>query len=298
MSFAFGAMIILLPAAALLIALPVCIGLYVYRDARRRGMNPLLWTLIAVLAPTFTGFILYLLVRGNRGNLACPQCGGAVGPDYARCPQCGARLRRTCSRCGRLAEENWSVCPYCGEPLPEDDEVKPPERFQDKGLGRVLIAAVAVPALLLALGVIAFSIPAHTGGGSSSMTRMSVADYQEASGLYEEVQDLCASAERLDRAYVLRYAAQSLDTGFQEVQYLIYIPRMGEGDGVSFGRSGGLFGGTLTVEVEGNASSGSGGNGIIVLTSGGDKLPRLQVKYGGKGLSCVVTDVDYPLAVF
>ena len=297
MSNLFAAMMVLLPMAALLIALPVCIGVYVYRDARRRGMNPLLWTLIAVLAPTFIGFILYLLIRGNHERLACPRCGAAVGVDYARCPQCGARLRRTCPRCGRLAEESWTVCPYCGEPLPEDGGVTPPERFQDKGLGRVLIAAVAAP-VLLALAVILFSVPAHTGGGSSSMTHMSVSEYGEATGLQEEVQALCSSAERLDRAYVLRYAAESLDTGRQEAQYLIYLPQMREEESVSFGRSGGLLGDTLTVEVERRSPSGAGGGDqLIVLTSGGDKLPKLRVEYGGKGLNCLVTDVDYPLAV-
>ena len=173
----------------------------------------------------------------------------------------------------------------------------PPERFQDKGLGRVLIAAVAAP-VLLALAVILFSVPAHTGGGSSSMTHMSVSEYGEATGLQEEVQALCSSAERLDRAYVLRYAAESLDTGRQEAQYLIYLPQMREEESVSFGRSGGLLGDTLTVEVERRSPSGAGGGDqLIVLTSGGDKLPKLRVEYGGKGLNCLVTDVDYPLAV-
>lgn len=31
--------------------LPLLIGVYVYRDAKRRGMNAALWTLIAILAP-------------------------------------------------------------------------------------------------------------------------------------------------------------------------------------------------------------------------------------------------------
>ena len=299
MSFAFSAMIVLLPLLALLVGIPVYIGIYVYRDAQRRGMNALLWTLVAVLAPTFTGFILYLLVRGNHESLACPQCGTAVAPDYARCPGCGARLRYACPRCGRLAERDWTVCPYCGEPLPEDPpDVTPPQRFRDKGLGRVLAAAVLAP-VLLALAVIALSVPGHTGGGSSSMTHISTAEYAEAAGLQEEVEALIASADRLDRAYVLRYAAQSIDAGYQEAQYLVYIPQMRGEDSVSFGRSSGLFGSTLTVEVEGRSGSGiGGGDGLIVLTSGGDKLPKLRVEYGGKRLNCVVTDVDYPLAVF
>ena len=42
--------------------IPVLIGVYVYRDASDRGMNAVLWTLVAVLAPSLIGFIIYLLV--------------------------------------------------------------------------------------------------------------------------------------------------------------------------------------------------------------------------------------------
>ena len=51
--------------------LPLLIGVYVYRDAKRRGMNAALWTLIAILAPSLIGFIIYLLVRGNYSTLRC-----------------------------------------------------------------------------------------------------------------------------------------------------------------------------------------------------------------------------------
>jgi ABC-type tungstate transport system substrate-binding protein len=48
---------------AVLITVPVLMGVYVYRDAGRRNMNAAIWTLIALFAPLFTGFIVYLLVR-------------------------------------------------------------------------------------------------------------------------------------------------------------------------------------------------------------------------------------------
>lgn len=55
----------------ILIGIPVLIGVYVYRDAKRRNMNALLWTLIAILAPSLIGFIIYLFVRGNYDDLQC-----------------------------------------------------------------------------------------------------------------------------------------------------------------------------------------------------------------------------------
>lgn len=52
----------------LFIVIPVMIGVYVYRDAVRRDMNAAIWAAIALLAPFFTGFIVYLIVRGNYTN--------------------------------------------------------------------------------------------------------------------------------------------------------------------------------------------------------------------------------------
>ena len=48
---------------------PILIGVYVYRDANRRGMNAVMWTLIALIAPSLLGFIIYLLVRSSYSNL-------------------------------------------------------------------------------------------------------------------------------------------------------------------------------------------------------------------------------------
>ena len=79
--------------------LPLLIGVYVYRDAKRRGMNAALWTLIAILAPSLIGFIIYLLVRGNYSNLKCPRCAATVTEQYVVCPKAQAELPELlCSR--------------------------------------------------------------------------------------------------------------------------------------------------------------------------------------------------------
>lgn len=56
----------------LIILLPFIVGFFVYRDARQRNMNAILWALVAALAPAFIGLIVYLLVRGNYMNLQMP----------------------------------------------------------------------------------------------------------------------------------------------------------------------------------------------------------------------------------
>ena len=53
-----GAFVILFPVLLVLLLIPILIGVYVYRDAKRRQMNAVVWTLVAMLAPTFIGFII------------------------------------------------------------------------------------------------------------------------------------------------------------------------------------------------------------------------------------------------
>jgi predicted RNA-binding Zn-ribbon protein involved in translation (DUF1610 family) len=87
------------------ILVPLLLGVFVYRDAKDRGMNhPLLWALAAALCPSFLGLIVYLLVRGNYTNWKCPRCGGPVQESYTACPQCGAKLKQkgTCPHCGTV----------------------------------------------------------------------------------------------------------------------------------------------------------------------------------------------------
>ena len=63
MALSIRATIFILVVLVALLTVPVLIGVYVYRDSRRRGMNAALWTLIAVAAPALIGFIIYLLDR-------------------------------------------------------------------------------------------------------------------------------------------------------------------------------------------------------------------------------------------
>ena len=117
MSLLIESTIFLLVVLAALLTISVLIGVYVYRDAKRRGMNAVLWTLIAVAAPALVGFIIYLLVRGNYADLECPQCGAAVTEQYVVCPRCGTKLRPACPSCAFPVEPDWKVCPKCAAPL-------------------------------------------------------------------------------------------------------------------------------------------------------------------------------------
>src|SRR6266404_3216147 len=87
---------------------------YVYRDARRRGMNGGLWTLLCVLLswPFFAiGFILYFQVREPL-PFPCPRCSTMVGARFNFCPNCKCNLHPSCPNCKREVAETDKFCPY------------------------------------------------------------------------------------------------------------------------------------------------------------------------------------------
>jgi hypothetical protein len=61
---------------------------YVYADARRRGMPPILWTLIAAFIPNLLGFLLYFALRRPIA-LPCPHCGKPTTAEQRFCSWCG-----------------------------------------------------------------------------------------------------------------------------------------------------------------------------------------------------------------
>ena len=65
----------------------LCLG-YVYADARRRGMPPILWTLIAAFIPNLLGFLLYFALRRPIAS-PCPHCGQPTTAEQRFCSSCG-----------------------------------------------------------------------------------------------------------------------------------------------------------------------------------------------------------------
>jgi RNA polymerase subunit RPABC4/transcription elongation factor Spt4 len=89
---------------------------YINRDAKRRGMSPTLWTIVAILIPNALGIILYFLLR-QALRVACPQCGNFVQAGFNFCPRCSYKLSPSCPQCGRVVGISDVYCPYCGTPL-------------------------------------------------------------------------------------------------------------------------------------------------------------------------------------
>lgn len=92
---------------------------YVYRDAKRRDMNPALWTLLVlILSPGYgvIGLIIYLLIREPL-PYHCPQCSSTVSARFNFCPTCKYNLHPACPQCKREVSDADRFCPYCATEL-------------------------------------------------------------------------------------------------------------------------------------------------------------------------------------
>jgi hypothetical protein len=69
----------------------LCLG-YVYGDAKRRAMRPVLWVLVTALFPHVLGFLLYFVLRQP--------------------------IASTCSNCGQTIPRYQRFCSWCGNPQP------------------------------------------------------------------------------------------------------------------------------------------------------------------------------------
>ena len=83
------------------------------RDAKRRGMNSTLWTvLVLILLPAYfvTGFIIYFLLREPL-PYKCSRCNAVVSARFNYCPECKFNLRPSCPSCRREVRLGDRYCP-------------------------------------------------------------------------------------------------------------------------------------------------------------------------------------------
>ncbi len=103
-------------ALGVLMALYVLLVGYVWADAKRRGMNAVLWVLLAIFIPNAIGVILYFILRDPL-PVPCPACQTPATKDQAFCAACGMAVRRACPQCRRPVQEGWTHCAGCGAPI-------------------------------------------------------------------------------------------------------------------------------------------------------------------------------------
>jgi len=82
--------------------LGLLLGIWVYKDAEKRGKSGVLWLLIVWFVAFPIGLIIWLVVR--------PPIGGGEKPSDSD---------RRCPNCGRTIPMDARACPYCAKKFEE-----------------------------------------------------------------------------------------------------------------------------------------------------------------------------------
>lgn len=281
------------------LCVPLLLGIYTYRDAKSRGMNAILWALVAVLAPTFLGFLIYLLVRGSYSNLTCPSCGTSVRETYVVCPQCGAKLKASCTNCGSPVETGWKVCPQCAEPLDwEAQDFTPPVKPRDKNLWKILLIVILIPVLFLVVLTLSFSAFAAVGQSGASHTAyysepefVMLANQKGLDDLVLGIRDHGKEDEA--KIYILTSTQETIDE-LAQWNYLIYLPHAAA-ESISTEQRTGLLGNHFRVQYEdGENQRGE----FVMITMYAETEPDIVVECGGVVKPCVEAPVNVDLSQF
>ena len=289
-------MVVMIPIMILLLTIPVIVGVYVYRDAKRRGMNAVLWTLVAVFAPSLIGFIIYLFVRGSYSDLKCPRCDTRVNDTFVVCPKCGAKLRPGCQNCGTAVESDWKVCPKCAQPLPTiQEDIVTPIRPKDKSLWKILVAIILVPLLLIF--VLGFSFSAVSSGGSSSLIVLPFDEYYNDQEIPESTKEYVRNwieelPEEENTAYALCYGWDYMNgSDKRDYLYLIYIPGHGCMNQNGFGYQQGLFSSSFKLDLAGGSTE--DGFYSTAVNAGKKAVPKLKITVDGQKYNVKMEMIDF-----
>lgn len=71
----------------------ILVGIWVYKDAEKRGKSGALWLIIVILLGII-GIIIWLVVRGEKSSSSrhCPNCGREIPQDARSCPYCNKKF--------------------------------------------------------------------------------------------------------------------------------------------------------------------------------------------------------------
>ena len=279
---------------ALFLVLPILIGVYVYRDANSRGMNAALWTLIAALAPSGIGLIIYLVVRSDYNSLECPNCKAPILEEYSSCPKCGTSLKAKCTNCGKAIASGWQNCAHCGEPVPADAMIPTLPKRKDNGLGKILVAVILIPVLIistLVFGLASFRSGHPTSVGS--VDGMRIEDFAENKVVSDWLKSCDASGTGI---YVLEYQyPKDKSSNLNRSNYIVY--RTGLSKDVSVAAVGfqNFFKESLRVEYNDSEITGSTDYHIYQVDYSTTAKVQLEVLVNGQKADYKLTTSTDPL---
>lgn len=71
----------------------IFIAIWVYKDAKSRGINPLLWTILVLVYSGALVFLMYFLVIRKERNITCENCSYVQSEKLLYCGRCGSEIK-------------------------------------------------------------------------------------------------------------------------------------------------------------------------------------------------------------
>jgi len=93
----------------------IIVGIFVYKDSKNRGMNPVLWTIIVIFIPNLFGLLTYLIIRSQSSNLinAINTISVENKIEHNNINNNSEANYNLCQTCGRELNKSEEKCPYC-----------------------------------------------------------------------------------------------------------------------------------------------------------------------------------------
>jgi len=113
-------MYIMLSAVPLCIFVAAAVGIWVFKDAKKKGLPAAMWALVAVILPGLAGLLIYIVYRADKKPVML------------------------CKSCEKSIDWGASFCPYCGYQSPPPD--KP---YKAPKTSKRLMALILVPSVLV-----------------------------------------------------------------------------------------------------------------------------------------------------
>lgn len=279
---------------ALFLVLPILIGVYVYRDANRRGMNAALWTLIAALAPSGIGLIIYLVVRSDFNSYECPNCKATVLEEYSSCPKCGTSLKAKCTNCGNAISSGWKNCVHCGEPVPSDIKIPFIPKNKDTGLDKILAAVILIPVLIISIMIFGLaSFRSSNPTSVSSVDGMRVEDFADNKNVSDWLKNCEASGAGI---YILEYDyPKDSSNNLNRSNYIVYRNGLSKDISVAASSLQDFFKEVLRIEYNDLEKTGSTNYHIYQVDISTTEKPVLEVMVNGKKSDYKLTKSNEPL---
>lgn len=109
------------PAGIATLIVTALVLFFVYRDAKARDSNPILWAICLFAIAFFihihlawAGGVLYWFIRPKGRLDRCPHCDRAYLYWLSTCPWCSGPLKKDCHRCHAAIPYGAVTCPECG----------------------------------------------------------------------------------------------------------------------------------------------------------------------------------------